>query len=355
MPVARKGESGGPRPAATFALPWLGVWPRSRRRRGSCAVVASRSNTSLQADPCPLDENQGRRGLTIDVVPGTLRRPTRQAHRSSLYLNADEVSNSLAAFEGGDIEGALTRMAEETGGGVEGGVDAKVFKGKAGRNRSRRLEEEVRRRRTEHSAASLLLEKLHDDDAIGVVEGDYGPDVYAQLDEQMLLEFRAELRIHPLHQVVNTARGFMGVASSFGVSREEIRELKQTVELLELLAQPGPGERRAFLAYAETSDAGGDYKLVLPIQERHLRVPLDDFHGTATFVAQVDRVIPDEEQVLAIRLLRDAPALGIERRAIEDALPELIQGFQELGVAVTQADFFLTKPAVVLRPIWIFK
>ena len=288
-------------------------------------------------------------------MPGTLRKPTRQAHRSSLYLNADEVSNSLAAFEGGDIEGVLTRTAEETGGGVEGGVDAKVFKGKAGRNRSRRLEEEVRRRRTEHSAASLLLEKLHDDDAIGVVEGDYGPDVYAQLDEQMLLEFRAELRIHPLHQVVNTARGFMGVASSFGVSREEIREMKQTVELLELLAQPGPGERRAFLAYAETSDAGGDYKLVLPIQERHLRVPLDDFHGTATFVAQVDRVIPDEEQVLAIRLLRDAPALGIERRAIEDALPELIQGFQELGVAVTQADFFLTKPAVVLRPIWIFK
>jgi hypothetical protein len=47
-------------------------------------------------------------------VPGTLRKPTRQAHRSSLYLNADEVSNSLAAFEGGDIEGVLTRMAEET-------------------------------------------------------------------------------------------------------------------------------------------------------------------------------------------------------------------------------------------------
>ncbi len=63
------------RPSAsgrTFALPWLGVWPRSRRRRGSCAVVASRSNTSLQADPCPLDENQGRRGLQSTLCPARL-------------------------------------------------------------------------------------------------------------------------------------------------------------------------------------------------------------------------------------------------------------------------------------------
>jgi hypothetical protein len=60
---------------------------------------------------------------------------------------------------------------------------------------------------------------------------------------------------------------------------------------------------------AFTTEVSGEPGPGQPIQERHLRVPLDDFHGTATFVAQVDRVIPDEEQVLAIRLLRDAPAL----------------------------------------------
>ncbi|MDQ3240695.1 MAG: hypothetical protein M3515_01495 [Actinomycetota bacterium] len=288
-------------------------------------------------------------------MAGTLKKPKTQAHRSSLYLNADEVSNSLAAFEGGDVEEVLTRVAEETGGGLEGGIDAKVVKGKGGRNRSRRLEEDVKRKRTEHSAASLLLEKLHEEDAIGIIEGAYGPGLYQELDEQMLLQFRGELRIHPLHQVVSAARGFLAAASSYGASRDEIREMKQTVDLLELMAQPGPGERRAFLAYAETPETHDGYKLVLPIQERHLRVPLEDFSGTATFIAQVDRVIPDGEEVLAIRLLRNAPPLGLERQALDEALPDLIEGFRELGVEVSQADFFLTNPAVVLKPIWIFK
>jgi len=72
-------------------------------------------------------------------MAGTLKKPKKQAHRSSLYLNADDVSNSLAAFEGGDVEEVLTRIAEETAGGLEGGVDAKVVKGKKARNRSRRL------------------------------------------------------------------------------------------------------------------------------------------------------------------------------------------------------------------------
>jgi hypothetical protein len=50
-----------------------------------------------------------------------------------------------------------------------------------------------------------------------------------------------------------------------------------------------------------------------------------------------------------------APPLGLERQALDEALPDLIEGFRELGVEVSQADFFLTNPAVVLKPIWIFK
>jgi hypothetical protein len=288
-------------------------------------------------------------------MAGTLKKPKKQAHRSSLYLNADDVSNSLAAFEGGDVEEVLTRIAEETAGGLEGGVDAKVVKGKKARNRSRRLEEDVKRKRTEHSAASLLLDKLHEEDAIGVIEGAYGPDLYSELEDQMLLEFRGELQVHPLHQVVSATRAFLGTASNFGISRDEVRETKETLDLLELMAQPGPGERRTFLAYAETLETKDGYKLVLPILERHMRVPLDEFNGTATFIAQVERIIPDGEQILALRLLRNAPPLGVEREALEEALPELIEGFRELGVEVSQRDFLLSKPAVVLKPMWIFR
>lgn len=288
-------------------------------------------------------------------MAGTLKKPKTQAHRSSLYLNADDVSNSLAAFEGGDIQEVLSRIAEETSGALEGEVDAKVVKGKKGRNRARRLEEDVKRKRTEHSAAALLLDKLHEEDAIGVIEGAYGPDLYAELEEQMLLEFRGQLQIHPLHQVVSATRAFLGTASSFGVSRDEVREMKETVDLLELMTQPGPGERRSFLAYAETPETKDGYKLVLPIVERHMRVPLDEFSGTATFIAQVEWIVPEGEQILALRLLRNAPPLGLEREALEEVLPEFIEGFRELGVEVSQMDFLLSKPAVVLKPMWIFR
>lgn len=179
--------------------------------------------------------------------------------------------------------------------------------------------------------------------------------IYGQLDEHMLLEFSAEVRIHPLHQVVSAARGFLAVGSSFGASAAEMRELKEIVKVLELMAHPGVGESRAFLAYAETSETRDGYKLVVPIQERHLRVPLDDFAGSATFVAQVDRVIPDSEEILAIRLIRNSPPLALEREGLREALPDLVGGFRELGVDVSESDFFLRKPAVVLKPIWIYR
>lgn len=287
-------------------------------------------------------------------MAGTLRKPKTQAYRSFLYLNGDEVINSLSALEGGDIDEVLTRTADGGGRELGGELNVGAAKGKGGRKRTRRSEEEIRRKRTEHSAAALLLRKLRDDDAIGVVEGEYGPDVYADLTEHMLLEFQAEIRIHPLHQVVSAARAWLQVAAEYGASRDEIKVMRETVQILELISQPGQGEQM-FLAFGETSGTSDGHKLVLPIRERYLLVPLDDFVGRATFVAQVDRIIPDGEEVLAIRLIRNAPQLSIERQGIEEALPELMEGFSELGVEVSTGDFFLTAPAVILKPICIFK
>lgn len=288
------------------------------------------------------------------AVSGALRKPKTQAYRSFLYLNGDEVIHSLSALQGGEIDEILTRTAEEGGGELGAELNVGAAKGKGGRKRSRRSEEEIRRKRTEHSATALLLRKLHEEEAIGVIEGAYGPEVYAELDEHMLLEFQADIRIHPLHQVVSAGRAWLQVAKEYGVSQAEIRGMRETVQLLELMSQPGQGERR-FLAFAETSGTKEGHKLVVPIREEYLLVPLDEFVGRATFIAQVDRMIPEGEEVLAIRLIRNAPQLSIERQGLEEALPDFIEGFSELGIDVSEDDFFLKPPTVVLKPICIFK
>ena len=94
-------------------------------------------------------------------MSGVLTKPKTQAYRSFLYLNGDEVINSLSALQGGDIDEILTRTAEEGGGEVGAELNVGAAKGKGGRKRSRRSEEEIRRKRTEPSATALLLRKLH--------------------------------------------------------------------------------------------------------------------------------------------------------------------------------------------------
>jgi hypothetical protein len=286
-----------------------------------------------------------------------LTKPKSKLFRSFLYLNGDEVLNALAGLEEGGIEEVLTRSAEEGGSELGGEIGVPAAKGKAGKKRSKRVEEEIRRKRTEHSAATTLYRRLHEEEAIGRLEETYGPEAHDELEEHMLLEFKAEIRVHPLHQVVAAARGWLEAAPQFGTSRQEIADIKETVKVLETMSGSGASGDRTFLVFAEAAgNAHADYRLILPIQERYLLVPLDEFVGRATFVTQVDRMLAEgDDDVLAVRLIRNAPQLALERQGLIEALPELISGIDELGIETSQGDFFLTYPSVILKPIFIFK
>jgi hypothetical protein len=282
-----------------------------------------------------------------------LTKPKSNVFRTFLYIDAGEVINSLSALEGGEVDEVLTRIAEEGGGELGAEIGAGPVRGRAGKHKQKKLEEEIRRRRTEYSAASGLLRLLNEQDAVGKISGSYGQDVYSELEEQMLLEFRAQIRVHPLHQMISAGRAWLAAAPTFGISKADVQSVKEIVAIFETMSQAS-GERKTFLAFAEIVGNQSEFKLVVPIQERYLLVPLDEFIGRATFVAQVDRILDDEE-VLALRLIRNAPQLPIEREGILEALPELLEGFRELGIDADMSDFILAKPAVILKPIAIYK
>lgn len=287
-------------------------------------------------------------------MSSNLRKPKSAIFRSYLYLDSDVVLNSLSAIEGGDVDEVLTRMTEERSGDVGGELTLPVAKGRAGKRKARSFEEEIRRKRTEQSAATSLLRKLREEDAIGIVEGDYNEQTYAALEERMLLEFRARITIHPLHQALATARSFISMAPNFGVAKGELQEMREVVSALEAMAHSSTSER-TFLTLAETAGTTGRYRLILPIRERFLLVSLDDFAGEATFVAQVDRILRESDEVMALRLLRDAPQLPLEREGLIEALPEFVAAINELGIPTSLDDFVFKHPAVLLKPIMIFK
>lgn len=152
----------------------------------------------------------------------TLRKPETKLHRRFLYLDGDDVLNMLSALEGGDVDEILIRTGEDASSGKGGEIDLKVAKGRGSKNKARRFEEEMKRKRTTHSATTALLRKLHEANAIGVLDGDYDSEIYAELEPRMLLEFTATIRIHPLHQTITAIRGLIKSGPALGVLPQDV-------------------------------------------------------------------------------------------------------------------------------------
>src|SRR5215216_702207 len=242
------------------------------------------------------------------------KKPQNTLYQNFLYLNSNDTINFLSSLHGGDVDQVLLRRADEGGYGLDGGVTAGPIKAGAKKNKTKK-EEEILLKRTIHSAATTLLQKVHDANAIGVIEGQYSPEIREQLEENMLLEFKAEIRVHPLHQAVNVLKEFSTVATQWGLSKGQLRELSQVARQMEQIFQSG-GNKKSLLFYADADGADSEHKLILPIKVEHLLVPLDEFGGRATFVAQVDKIPGEGEEVLAARIIKNSPVLPAEKEAM---------------------------------------
>ncbi len=284
------------------------------------------------------------------------KKPKSTLYRNFLYLNSNDTINFLSSLEGGDVDQVLLRTAEEGGHGFGGGISAGPVKAEGKKNKNRKREEEIVLKRTMHSAATILLRKLHEQKAIGVIEGSYGPKVRNELEENMLVEFKAYIRVHPLHQVVNVLKEFSTVAPQWGLNKAQIKGLPQMAKQMEQMFQGGSSNKR-LLFYADADGADPKYKLVLPVKDEHLLVPLDEFEGRATFVAQVNKIPNAGEAVLAARIVKNSPVLPVERKAMLKMLPRLQAALAspEIGICLDEDDIVFKYPTVILKPLFIYK
>jgi len=274
-----------------------------------------------------------------------------EALRSFVVLDSDAVLSGLSALDGGAVDEILTRTTDDNASQLGGQLGVRGAKAQGAKNRGRKVEEELRRRRTEHSAAAALVDRLTEMEAIGEVDGALDEDVAGVLTPGDTIRARGEIQLHPLHQVDVMLRSFMQAAPQFG-EQETARELRKMLPTWEAMVGTGKSAR---VLYDLNTAAPQIPRIVVPVKRTSLQVDPSDVVGYGTMVAKVDRITGPEEHLLALRVLQNAPVFELERTAVEDAAVSMVDGFGDLGIACTREDVVMEGPLVVLRPIAIWR
>ena len=278
--------------------------------------------------------------------------PKKSAFKQFVILDADGVVSALSAIDGGQIDEILTRSAEEKAGGLSGEVNVKAVKGGGKRSKTRKVEEEIRRARTRHATAAKLLDALHEHESIGVIDGSFDMEVAEQLEPGVVLQFRADLRLHPLHQADQMLKSFIEVGPKLG-QKQAVKELSETLDVWGVITGTGR-EGAPVLIEPHTQDEQIP-RLLLPVSQEDFEVNVDDVLGDVTVIAQVEQILGDGESYQVIRVLRGGPATSLERGAVDELLPTLLEGLNEIGVEISEDDVFIHGPAVVLRPVCAYR
>lgn len=312
-----------------------------------------------QAAPQPASELVARRGVGSAKPSGrhTNIGTCRFLHQSSAFkqfviLDSDGIVSALSAIDGGQIDEILTRSAEEREGGLGGGFDAGPVKAKGKRSKSRKVEEEIRRARTRHATAAKLLEALHQRESIGVVDGPIDNEVADQFEAGMVLEFRSELRLHPLHRADQMLRSFIEVGPKMG-QKKVAQELQKTLGIWGVVT--GTGREGAPILIEPFTEDPQVPRILLPVPHDDLEVAVDSVLGEVTVIAQVEQILMEDESHQVIRMLRGGQATSLERGAVDEMLPSLMEGMSAIGVEVSENDIYVQGPALILRAICAYR
>jgi hypothetical protein len=278
--------------------------------------------------------------------------PKQNAFKQFVILDSEGAVSALSAIDGGQIDEILTRSAEEKGGSAGGEVAVGPVKGRGKKAKSRKVEEEIRKARTRHATAAKLLEALHSRESIGVVDGPLDMDVAAQIEAGMVLEFRADLRLHPVHQADQMLRSFIEIGPKLG-QQISTKELKEVLGPWGVIS--GTGRPDAPTLIQPFTSADQLPRLLMPVPKKDFEVSIDDVIGEVTVVAQVEQVLEEGDSRQVIRILRGGAASPLERNAMEEALPSLIEGLSGTGIDISPEDVIIQGPALVLRAICAYR
>ena len=175
------------------------------RAAGRSAGAAGRTERGAPAPrppapPAPSSHPRRRAGRPeLGIECGRARCETNQmpfnppkidAFRRFVVLDAPAILAALSALDGGEVDEILMKRSGDGGHeiGAEIGIEPVKVRGKRGK--TQRIEEEIRRVRTENSAASALIDRLNERGAVGVLDGVLDDDALSGMQPGMVIQLR---------------------------------------------------------------------------------------------------------------------------------------------------------------------
>lgn len=258
----------------------------------------------------------------------------KRVHRHFLYLNGDEVLSSLASLRGGDVDAVLETSLKAIGGNA--GIKFSLFGaglnfGGKGRRETKR---EVQLRQTTHSAVTVLLEQLYEQDGVGglKVAGDLSPS-----DENLVVQFEACVQLPeswaPATRKVSwIERPFM---SKLGRQALALADAKDDGLVAQAELGPPPD--------------GKPNGVLLNLREKYLLVEKpEDFGRRATVVGQLEMVAAEKLERLVLG--EDDSGQYVRLVSANSNGSEIAQPTGAQG-----ADFALDSVCAVVRPFCMFR
>lgn len=284
------------------------------------------------------------------------KRPVENLHREFTYLNHDSIINSLSAMEDGRVDEIIEKASAAREGGFNAGAQAGPVRAGGSKKKNLSTEEQLVRKRTMFSAFDAWYNFLSDRGGFGELSS-WDLETREEIDAGDTIKFRAYVELNPLYKVLLTFISFADDASNpdspLKQPAAKVAELKKTARMM-----------RGWLSDANNNvnqlvhiqPLGSPYpKVVARLDESYLLAGSSGVEGEHTVIGQVEQLIEADAPVPVARVVRDTPPTPMETETMSKALGAFQEGAQALGVIIGEDDLTLKYPAVILKPIALFR
>jgi len=299
------------------------------------------------------------------------QKPKANRHRGFVYLDDDAVTDSLSALEAGKIDEVIAKIskARESGFKGEGGADfsiaGKGVKAGAGgeRSDSNSHQEELIRKRTRFSIFEAWQAILSEQQALGVFTG-WGPNILEDVSPGDTVRFNATIAMQPLQVMFRLFLWYWEASkkpgSPFKLSGEEQKSTKETAQLMQFLflnsttsAGVSADDDMVFVHAQPTGDPGPE--VLMQLNRRWAVLPLGSMNGVYSVIGQVERVLKTGENYPAVRITYDVPVTQLEETLLRESVSGFTEAAQGIGLDVDDKAAFVPGPAMIVKPIGIYR
>lgn len=284
--------------------------------------------------------------------------PATRAHRGFAYLDDDIVINSLSALESGKVDEVVEKinLAQERGLsiGVTAGGDSLGASGTASATSkgSESLQAEVIRRRTRFSIFELWYESLARRRAIGRFSG-WGPEALATVEAGQVIEIRGRIEIVPIQIGLRMYLWFVNEVRDGNkiIGKDvDLSSLKNPEQVVKFIL----GKRDEITATMRPTGADGP-AVAMTFLSRWIIESIGRWNGVYTLIAQVEEVLEEGESWQTMRIIDDAPLTPLEETTLSTAIEPFRDGLKNFGIELDESPTRLEGPALVLRPIALYR